>query len=90
MKSPLIIGTGVRTLPPASLAILLNKQLVDVNQDALAVQGTLRVAFDSTGKRAPTIKPEPVACVSDPTPCAQASPWVTLAQGESVIKAHLH
>jgi hypothetical protein len=57
MKSPLIIGTGVRTLPPASLAILLNKQLVDVNQDALAVQGTLRAAFDSTGKRAPTIKP---------------------------------
>jgi hypothetical protein len=44
-------------------------------QDPLAVQGTLRAAFDSTGKRAATIKPEPVACVT--TPCAQASPWVT-------------
>jgi hypothetical protein len=77
MKSPLIIGTGVRKLPPASMAILLNKRLIAINQDALAVQGTLRAAFDSSGKRAPPVKVKPVACVTDPMPCSQASPWLT-------------
>ena len=42
MKSPLIIGTDVRALQPAQLAILLNKRLIAINQDDLAVQGTLR------------------------------------------------
>ena len=79
MKSPLIIGTDVRTLSPASLGILQNKRLIAVNQDALAAQGTLRVAFDSSGERAPAavqVKPV-VACVTDPATCAQASPWLT-------------
>ena len=58
-------------------AIIQNERLIAVNQDALALQGTLRAAFDSSGKRAPTVKVRPVACVTDPTPCAQASPWVT-------------
>ena len=77
MKSPLIVGTDVRALLPASLAILRNERLIAVNQDDLAVQGTLRAAFDSDGTRAPAIAPTPVACVTDPAPCAQASPWVT-------------
>ena len=77
MKSPLIIGTGVRTLPAASMAILQNKRLIEVNQDSLAVQGTLRAAFDSNGTRAPTVTVPPVPCVTDSTPCPQASPWVT-------------
>lgn len=77
MKSPLIIGTDVRTLPLASMAILQNTRLIAVNQDSLAVQGTLRAAFDSSGKRAPKVKVKPVKCVTDPIPCAQASPWVT-------------
>jgi hypothetical protein len=77
LKSPLIIGTDVQKLLPAALDILQNKRLIAVNQDPLAVQGTLRVAFDSNGSRAPTIKVKTVPCVTDPTPCAQGSPWVT-------------
>ena len=77
MKSPLIIGTDVRTLHPASMAILQNSRLIDVNQDELAVQGTLRAAFDESGNRAPTIKVPPVTCVTEPTPCPQLSPWMT-------------
>jgi hypothetical protein len=38
MKSPLIIGSDVRALPAASMAILKNKRLIAVNQDAAAVQ----------------------------------------------------
>jgi hypothetical protein len=76
MKSPLIIGTDVRALSPASLAVLKNKHLLAVNQDELGVQGTLRASFDASGKRAPRVSTKPVACVY-PTSCAQASPWVT-------------
>lgn len=48
------------TLSAASLAILKTKGLIDVNQDALGVQGTLRVAMDTAGHRAPKIPaPEP-------------------------------
>ena len=75
MKSPLIIGTDVRKLSPAVLGILKNTRLIAVNQDAAAVQGTLRVAFDNAGTRAPTIQPKAVPCVTDQ--CAQGSPWVT-------------
>ena len=57
---PLIIGSDVTALPAASLAILKTKGLIDVNQDALGVQGTLRVAMDTAGHRAPKIPaPEP-------------------------------
>ena len=55
MKSPLIIGTDVRMLSAASMAILQNKRLIEINQDSLAVQGTLRAAFDSGGARAPLV-----------------------------------
>jgi hypothetical protein len=77
MKSPLIIGTGVRVLPAASLAILLNKRLIAIDQDPLAIQGTLRAAFESSGARAPSIAVQPVPCLTDPTLCPQKSPWVT-------------
>ena len=58
MKSPLIIGSDVRSLPPASLALLKNAALIAVNQDALAIQGTLRAAMhagalDAGGRRNP-------------------------------------
>jgi hypothetical protein len=59
------------------MEILQNERLIEVNQDSLAVQGTLRVAFDSSGTRAPTVTAPPATCVTDPTPCPQASPWVT-------------
>ena len=60
MKSPLIIGTDVQALPAASLSILQNARLIAVNQDDLAMQGTLRVTFDDGGTRAPTVKVKPV------------------------------
>ena len=61
----------------ASLGILKNLRLIAVNQDALHTQGTLVAAFDAAGTRAPRIPYHPVACVTDPTPCTQASPWMT-------------
>eukprot|EP00041_Stephanoeca_diplocostata_P008679 m.128482 g.128482 ORF g.128482 m.128482 type:complete len:489 (+) comp17429_c0_seq15:1291-2757(+) len=45
MKSPLIIGADARALSGDSLKILKNTRLIAVNQDALGVQGTLRVAM---------------------------------------------
>lgn len=33
MKSPLLIGADLRSIPPESLAILKNKELIAVNQD---------------------------------------------------------
>jgi hypothetical protein len=45
-------------------------------QDALAVQGTLRAAFDSSGERAPPIPVPPVPCVTTRCP-PQASRWMT-------------
>ena len=75
MKSPLIIGSDVRALPTASLEILKNPWLIAVNQDALMVQGTLRVAMDESGERAPLLPARTVNCVT--TPCVQPSPWMT-------------
>lgn len=49
MKSPLIIGADVQAIADESLAILKNKWLIAVNQDALGVQGTLRSASTVDG-----------------------------------------
>lgn len=75
MKSPLIIGADVRSLPAASLAILKNAALIKVNQDSLGIQGTLRVAMDGSGKAAPLVPARTATCVT--TPCPEASPWMT-------------
>ena len=68
MKSPLIIGADVPSLAKESLAILKNAALIAVNQDALGVQGTLVAAYDSAGKRAPTLPVGPVDH-HPPPPC---------------------
>lgn len=39
MKAPLILGTALPNLSPAQLAIVSNKDVISVNQDALGVQG---------------------------------------------------
>ena len=76
LTQPLILGTSIRELSAASMAIVGNERLIEVNQDDLMHQGTLRAAFDDSGKRAPTLAVEPVPCVTGP-PCAQQTPWLT-------------
>jgi alpha-galactosidase len=39
MKSPLILGTNLSALTPSKLAIVSNKAVISINQDALTVQG---------------------------------------------------
>ncbi|QWT18344.1 glycoside hydrolase family 27 protein [Bacillus sp. NP157] len=39
MASPLLIGTDLRTIKPAALQILLNKEVIAVDQDPLGMQG---------------------------------------------------
>lgn len=39
MAAPLLIGTDLRTIKPDALQILLNKEVIAVDQDALGVQG---------------------------------------------------
>jgi alpha-galactosidase len=39
MAAPLLIGTDLRTIKPDALQILLNKEVIAVDQDPLAVQG---------------------------------------------------
>ncbi|MEW9622785.1 glycoside hydrolase family 27 protein [Rhodanobacter geophilus] len=39
MASPLLIGTDLRTIKPAALKILLNREVIAVDQDPLGVQG---------------------------------------------------
>jgi len=39
MAAPLLIGTDLRTVKPEALKILLNKEVIAVDQDALGVQG---------------------------------------------------
>jgi len=41
MAAPLMAGNDVRTMPPATRDILLNKEVVAVDQDSLGVQGML-------------------------------------------------
>lgn len=45
MASPLLIGTDLRKIKPADLKILLNKEVIAINQDALGKQG-VRVRHD--------------------------------------------
>ncbi|XP_024519426.1 alpha-galactosidase [Selaginella moellendorffii] len=45
MKAPLIIGCDVRNTVAQDLAILMNKEVIQINQDALGVQGR-KVAGD--------------------------------------------
>lgn len=47
MAAPLIAGNDLRTASSATMTILKNKNLIDVNQDRLAVQGR-QVSFDGT------------------------------------------
>lgn len=39
MAAPLLIGTDLRTIKPAALKILLNKDVIAVDQDPLGIQG---------------------------------------------------
>ena len=39
MAAPLLIGTDLRTIKPAALKILLNKDVIAIDQDPLGVQG---------------------------------------------------
>ncbi|XP_022146815.1 alpha-galactosidase 3-like isoform X2 [Momordica charantia] len=39
MKAPLLIGCDVRNMSPQTLEILSNKQVIEVNQDRLGIQG---------------------------------------------------
>ncbi|XP_022943112.1 alpha-galactosidase 3-like isoform X3 [Cucurbita moschata] len=39
MKAPLLIGCDVRNMSPQTLEILSNKEVIDVNQDSLGLQG---------------------------------------------------
>ena len=43
-KAPLILGTNVQRLSPSMLAIVMNKGVIEVNQDPLGVQATKRAA----------------------------------------------
>lgn len=45
MKSPLLIGADLQTIAPAFLELMKNVELIAVNQDEAAIQGTLRAAF---------------------------------------------
>jgi hypothetical protein len=78
MKSPLIIGSDVRALPAASMAILQNAGLIAVNQDGLGIQGTLRVAMNSSGVRQ--------ECVAPPSPPSPPLPQARL-MGPSQLQA---
>lgn len=54
-KSPLIIGSDVRSLSKESLAILNNKRLISINQDELMVQATLRAASMTNDEMRPYV-----------------------------------
>jgi len=47
MASPLIAGNDIRSMNSATATILKNTNLIDINQDELAMQGT-QVSFDGT------------------------------------------
>jgi Alpha galactosidase A/Alpha galactosidase C-terminal beta sandwich domain len=49
-KSPLLIGTNLATISNASLAILLNKAVIAINQDSFGVAAT---TFQPSGQAAP-------------------------------------
>lgn len=49
MAAPLLIATDLRTLDNASLAILLNREVIALNQDSLGVQGVRVSPSNTTG-----------------------------------------
>lgn len=49
LKSPLMISTALKTIPPESLAILKNKVVIGYNQDSLGVAARLRRRYSSGG-----------------------------------------
>jgi alpha-galactosidase len=46
MAAPLIIGTDLRSASAATLAILVNKEIIAVDQDRLGVQGSVVADHD--------------------------------------------
>lgn len=54
-KAPLVIGTDVTNTTADVLEILKNKVAIEINQDPLGKQGTLRVRTD-------TVRGVPKAC----------------------------
>jgi alpha-galactosidase len=77
MKSPLLIGADVRSLPDASLAILTNRRLIAINQDELGVQGTLRSTSGSASNSAGAAQPRGSLDESTATSHASSgSQWV--------------
>lgn len=51
LKSPLMISTDLSTISPASLALLTNKGMINVNQDPLGVQARRIWSNTDTGER---------------------------------------
>ena len=49
VKSPLLIGSDVRSIAADSLALLKNKELIAINQDKLGVQAALTAVYDQAG-----------------------------------------
>ena len=45
VKSPLLIGSDVRSIAPESLALLKNKELISINQDELGIQAVLAAVY---------------------------------------------
>jgi hypothetical protein len=88
-KSPLIIGSDVRALPTESLSILQNKYLIQVNQDDLGIQGTLRAsmnyAYGGTGTE--KLSPKPRHSVDEVQAAAQDA-TLDPPNGTSVWIAH--
>jgi hypothetical protein len=49
VKSPLLIGSDVRSIAPDSLALLKNTELIAINQDKLGVQAALTAVYNQNG-----------------------------------------
>ena len=51
-KSPLLIGSDVRSIAQDSLDLLKNKELIAINQDSLGIQAALKAVCVATHTRA--------------------------------------
>lgn len=49
VKSPLLIGSDVRSIAPDSLELLKNEELIAINQDKLGVQAALTAVYNHSG-----------------------------------------
>jgi alpha-galactosidase len=47
VKAPLILGCDLDKISPASLEIISNKELIDINQDSLGVQASCKVSCNA-------------------------------------------